>query len=118
MPRLILNDENISPTAMNTISSFHSDVVKEVSSAVRQHKVVVIGMAHNPFVKKIVKALNEHKISFHYLEYGNYFSQWKPRLAIKLWSGWATYPQVFVSGKLIGGCQEALELIKSGQITN
>ena len=25
------------------------------------------------------------------------------RLAIKLWSGWPTFPQVFVRGELIGG---------------
>ena len=31
------------------------------------------------------------------------FSEWKKRLAIKLWSGWPTFPQVFVRGTLIGG---------------
>ncbi|MFZ4713247.1 MAG: glutaredoxin [Bacteriovoracaceae bacterium] len=31
---------------------------------------------------------------------------WKQRLAIKLWSGWATYPQVFIDGKLIGGFKD------------
>jgi hypothetical protein len=34
-----------------------------------------------------------------YLEYGSYFSKWKERLAIKLWSGWPTFPQVFVDGR-------------------
>jgi monothiol glutaredoxin len=27
----------------------------------------------------------------------------KERLAIKLWSGWPTFPQVYVHGVLIGG---------------
>lgn len=116
MKKNILADEKIEPAALAVITSYHSGIVNEVSAAVNANKVVVVGMAQNPFVKKITKALNDHKIPFTYLEYGSYFSLWKPRLAIKLWSGWPTFPQVFVSGNLVGGCAEALELLKSGKI--
>jgi glutaredoxin-related protein len=42
-------------------------------------------------------------VTYKYLEYGSYLSQWKTRLAIKLWSGFPTFPQVYVNGTLIGG---------------
>ena len=73
--------------------------------------VVVVGMAQNPHVKNVRNALKEAKIEFTYLEYGSYFSEWKKRLAIKMWSGWPTFPQVFVRGSLIGGSN-----INSGEI--
>ena len=60
-------------------------------------------MAQNPHVKNVRKALTEAGIEFEYLEFGSYFSAWKQRLALKLWSGWPTFPQVFVRGTLIGG---------------
>jgi glutaredoxin-related protein len=73
-------------------------------------------MAHNPFVSKARKAFESAGIDFKYLQYGSYFSGWKPRLAIKLWSGWPTYPQVFVNGKLIGGFQETQKALSEGKI--
>jgi glutaredoxin-related protein len=60
-------------------------------------------MAQNPHVKNVRKALTDAGVAFEYLEYGSYFSAWKERLAIKLWSGWPTFPQVFVRGALLGG---------------
>ena len=81
----------------------HPEVVREVQAAIRGNAVVVVGMAQNPHVKKVRQALDAAGVSHAYLEYGSYFSKWKPRLAIKLWSGWSTFPQVFVRGVLIGG---------------
>jgi len=98
-----LASDRILPGALRHLSGFHSDVVREVSEAVSRHDVVVVGMAQNPHVKNVRKALTEAGIAFTYLEYGSYFSQWQKRLAIKLWSGWPTFPQVFVRGSLVGG---------------
>ena len=44
------------------------------------------------------EALNEAGVAHTYLEYGSYLSKWRERLAIKLWTGWPTFPQVFVRG--------------------
>ena len=52
-----------------------------------------------------------------YLEYGSYFSQWRRRLAIKMWTGWPTYPQVFVKGVLVGGFTELQSLVQGGKLT-
>lgn len=116
MSREILNSDHIEPEALSKITSYHSSVVKEVQSAVNSNKVVVVGMAQNPFVKKVKKALEDAKVEYKYLEYGSYFGGWKPRLAIKLWSGWATYPQVFVNGKLVGGYEDTVNALKAGKI--
>jgi glutaredoxin-related protein len=116
MTRVTLSNDQLLPEAAKTIGSFHADVVKEVSTTVSTNKVVVVGMAHNPFVGKARKALHEAGIPFTYLQYGSYFGGWKKRLAIKLWSGWATYPQVFVEGKLVGGYTDLAHQLKAGKI--
>jgi len=98
-----LEDRCIAPAALSEMRAFHAPIVGEVQAAVASEAVVVVGMAQNPHVKNVRKALAAAGVEFKYLEYGSYFSKWKERLAIKLWSGWPTFPQVFVRGVLIGG---------------
>jgi glutaredoxin-related protein len=85
------------------MAEFHAAVVEEVKKAVASTPVLVVGMAQNPHVRNVRKALKDAGVEFSYLEYGSYFSRWRDRLAIKLWSGWPTFPQVFVRGTLLGG---------------
>jgi glutaredoxin-related protein len=98
-----LDSSRIHPAALEAMNARHADVVREVADTVAKHPVVVVGMAQNPHVRNVRQALTDAKIEFTYLEYGSYFSAWPKRLAIKLWSGWPTFPQVFVRGVLIGG---------------
>ena len=114
--RETLPKDKISPEAGAAIAAFYPDVVAEVSKAIRDHKIVVVGMASNPFVRKVRAALTNANVSFHYIEYGGYTSQWKKRLAIKLWSGWPTFPQVFVNGVLIGGYQDTVNRLAAGNL--
>jgi monothiol glutaredoxin len=106
MSRTILAEANIEAAAMQAIQGFHADTVAEVAKAVSSNKIVIVGMKQNPVVKKARNLLDSKNLGYTYLEYGSYFSEWKKRLAIKLWSGWPTYPQVFIDGKLVGGCSE------------
>ncbi len=101
--RPLLEQKFLAAPVLSKIEAFHADVVREVSEAVRREWVVVVGMAQNPHVRAVRRALDDAGISYTYMEYGSYFSKWKERLAIKLWSGWPTFPQVFVDGTLIGG---------------
>jgi monothiol glutaredoxin len=98
-----LEEKSIAPAALSAMESFHADVVRDVRDAVLRDHVVVVGMAQNPHVRKVRQALDEAHVAHTYLEYGSYFAKWRERLAIKLWSGWPTFPQVFVDGTLIGG---------------
>ena len=104
--RQVLPDNLIHNGAAQAIKSFHPDVVSEVEKAIKENEWVVVGMAQNPVVSKARKFLNGKSIQFKYIEHGNYFSGWKKRLAIKLWSGWPTFPQVFHKGQLIGGFKD------------
>ena len=73
-------------------------------------------MRMNPFPKKARKLLEAAGLSYKYLEYGSYLGDWRRRLAIKLWTGWPTFPQIFVKGVLIGGFDELAKLIQSGEV--
>ena len=115
--RELLKPEQIDAGALQAMSSFHKDVVATVREAVQGNHLVIVGMAQNPVVKKARKSLDEKGIAYKYLEYGNYLSMWKPRLAIKLWSGWPTFPQIFVDGKLIGGNDELQKHLALGKIS-
>lgn len=114
--RPLLSLDRIRPSALSRIAEFHASTVREVSDAVARHDVVVVGMAQNPHVKNVRKALADAGIAFTYLEYGSYFSSWQRRLAIKLWSGWPTFPQVFVRGALVGGEDLTKEALADGSL--
>lgn len=116
MARPILSDSAYTEQATTKVASFHRDVVDEVAKAVEHDALVVVGMSQNPFVKKARKALSQADVPFTYLEYGSYMSQWKPRLAIKMWSGWATFPQVFVRGALLGGFTDLESALADGSL--
>jgi monothiol glutaredoxin len=107
----------VHPHAAAAQAAFHADTVAEVQRAVERDKVVVVGMAWNPNVGRARRILTEKGVPFTYLGYGNYLSGWKQRLAIKLWSGWPTFPQIFVDGQLIGGCSDMVALMEKGELT-
>lgn len=109
--RSILNQADITPDAQVAIERYNSEVVDEAIKAIKTHEWVIIGMANNPHVKEARKHLSDKNKKFHYIEHGNYFSKWKVRLAIKLWSGWPTFPQVFHNSKLVGGASDLFKYL-------
>jgi len=113
MPRTILPEAQIHPTVREKIANYHSDIVKEVQAAVAANEIVVVGMRQNPFPKKARKALEAAGLAYKYIEYGGYFGEWHPRLALKMWTGWPTFPMVFVKGILVGGADDLARLLES-----
>lgn len=109
--RATLDASRIAPAALSKIENFHRAFLKQLVAEVDAGGVVVIGMRQNPVCRAVRKVLDEAEVKYKYLEYGSYVGEWKKRLAIKLWSGWPTFPQVFVHGKLVGGCSEVKDLI-------
>lgn len=116
MPRPILDEAHIHPAIRDRIANHHADIVKEVQAAIAAHPVVVVGMAQNPMPKKARKALDAAGIAHHYLEYGSYLNTWRRRNALKMWTGWPTFPMVFVKGTLVGGADDVAKLIDSGEM--
>lgn len=87
----------------DTVNNYHTEILNEVIERVAQDDIVVVGMAWNSVVKKANALLTLKGYTYTYLEYGSYISLWKERLSIKMWSGWPTFPQIFVKGILVGG---------------
>jgi len=46
----------------------------------------------------------------------NIFEEPEIREALKRFSNWPTYPQLYVNGELVGGCDIALEMYRSGEL--
>lgn len=116
MGRPILDDALIHPAIRDKIAAWGADVVREVQDAVSAKPLVVIGMKMNPFPRKARRLLDAAGIPYTYLEYGSYLSDYRKRLPLKLWTGWQTFPMVFVRGVLIGGANDLEKLLQSGEL--
>ncbi len=46
----------------------------------------------------------------------NIFEEPEIREALKVYSNWPTYPQLYVKGELIGGCDIITEMYESGEL--
>jgi glutaredoxin-related protein len=116
MTRPVLDEAQIHPTIREAVANLHADILREVQGAIAQNAVVVVGMAQNPFCRKARTALTTAGLPFKYLEYGSYFSFWRQRNVLKMWTGWPTMPMVFVKGQLVGGANDLAALIASGEL--
>jgi monothiol glutaredoxin len=116
MPRALLAESQLHPAIRPKVAGWHANTVHEVQAAVAAHAVVVVGMAQNPHPRRARRALDDAGVPHHYLGYGSYFSDWRRRTALKMWTGWPTLPMVFVKGVLIGGADDLEALIASGEL--
>lgn len=116
MTRPLLDESAIHPAIRQRVSEHHLPVITRVQTAIAQHPVVVVGLSGNPFVGKARKALTAAGVAHEYIEFGSYFSQWRLRNALKMWTGWPTFPMVFVRGTLVGGADDLRRLIDSGEL--
>jgi monothiol glutaredoxin len=116
MPRPILEETHMHESIKQKIATNRQDIVQEVQRAIADNKLVVVGMSQNPNPKRARKLLDEKGIAYKYLEYGSYFSEWRRRTALKMWTGWPTFPMIFVKGVLIGGADDLEILVKNGEL--
>ena len=116
MPRPVLEEARIHPAIRDKVANLNGEMVREVEAAIAAHALVVVGMAQNPAPKRARKLLDAAGIPYKYLEYGSYLNTWRRRNALKLWTGWPTFPMVFVKGTLIGGADDLTKLLESGEL--
>ena len=116
MPRAVLDESAIHPAVRAQVASHQTGIVQEVQAAVARYPVVVVGMRSNPWPKKARRALDAAGVAHHDLDYGGYLSDWRRRNALKMWSGWPTFPMIFVKGQLVGGATDLNRLITSGEL--
>jgi len=116
MARPILDETHIHAAIRDKVANNRQDLVREVQTAMAAYPVVVVGMGMNPMPRKARKLLDAAGVAYHYLEYGNYFNTWRDRNALKMWTGWPTFPMVFVKGTLVGGADDVQKLLASGEL--
>jgi glutaredoxin-related protein len=116
MGRPIFDEARIHPAIRDKIAAWGVDIVKEVQQAAAAKDIVVVGMKMNPAPKKARRLLDAAGIAYTYLEYGSYLSGWRRRLPLKLWTGWQTFPMIFVRGVLIGGASDLEKLMAGGKL--
>ena len=116
MPRPILEERHIHPSLREKVANNRVAIVKEVQDAVARNDIVIVGMAINPAPRKARKLLDAAGIPYKYMEYGSYFRDWRRRTALKMWTGWQTFPMIFVKGTFVGGASDLASLIQSGEL--
>jgi monothiol glutaredoxin len=94
------------------------DVVERIKAELGSSPVVLFmkGTPDFPqcgFSAQTVAALRAVGAEFSYV---NIFEEPEMREALKRLSNWPTYPQLYVKGELLGGCDIALEMYKSGEL--
>jgi monothiol glutaredoxin len=108
--RLRLFETDRRQAAMNPIERIKS----QLASA-----PVVLYMKGTPdfpqcgFSSQAVSALRACKAEFAHV---NIFEDPEVREALKVYSNWPTFPQLYVNGELVGGCDITLEMYKNGEL--
>lgn len=67
------------------------------------------------FSARVVQALRAVDAKFAFV---NIFEDPEIREGLKLYSNWPTFPQLYVNGELIGGCDIAVEMYESGELAD
>ena len=71
------------------------------------------GMPLCGFSARVVNILNQHSVIYHDV---NILEDPQIRVDLSAYSNWPTIPQLFVKGKLIGGCDIVMEMESKGEL--
>ena len=94
-------------------------VLQRIQAEVEGHPIVLFmkGTPQFPmcgFSSRTVQALKQAGASaFHSI---NVLQEPEIRANLPRFSNWPTFPQLFINGELIGGCDITLELFESGEL--
>jgi len=114
--RDLFPEAKVHPSIAEKLAGYRKEQVDQVKALIAAHRVVVVGMSQNPFPKRARRLLDAKGIPYEYLGIGSYLSEWRPRLVLKMWTGWPTFPMIFVDGVLIGGFQDLERIVESGEL--
>jgi monothiol glutaredoxin len=90
-----------------------------LESLIKSHKVMLFmkGTKQFPacgFSNAVVQILGKEGVSF---ETFNILADPEVRQGLKEFSSWPTFPQLYVDGKFVGGCDIVTELHQSGELS-
>ncbi|MDC9727745.1 MAG: Grx4 family monothiol glutaredoxin [Methyloprofundus sp.] len=94
------------------------DVVERIKEQLSSHKVVLFMKGTPDFpqcgfsgqVAQVMRACNAQFASF------NIFEDQELREALKEYSQWPTYPQLYIDNELVGGCDIIMDLYNKGEL--
>lgn len=94
------------------------DVIERIKEQLASHKVVLFMKGNPDFpqcgfsgqVVQVMRACNAQFASF------NIFEDQELREALKEYSQWPTYPQLYINGELVGGCDIIMDLYNKGEL--
>lgn len=94
------------------------DFKKEFKKIIDENNIVLFmkGTKDMPvcgFSKTVVNLLNHYGVDFKDV---NILEHEDMRPSLSALSGWPTFPQLFVKGTLLGGCDIAVEMHNNGQL--
>lgn len=84
-----------------------------------ENNTVVLYMKGSPdfpqcgFSGQTVQILDACKAKYMYV---NIFEDPELREALKEYSNWPTYPQLYINGELVGGCDIVIDLYRKGKL--
>lgn len=94
------------------------DVMERIKKQVTDNPVMIYmkGTPEFPqcgFSARTVQALKACEVEFSYV---NIFEDQEIYRALPKFANWPTFPQLYVKGELVGGCDIALDLHQSGEL--
>ncbi len=94
------------------------DVKSRIEEQLKSHDILLYmkGTPDFPqcgFSGQTVAALNAIGKPFSYV---NIFEDQEVREGLKAYSNWPTFPQLYVKGALVGGCDIVMEMYRSGEL--
>ena len=95
-----------------------STIKEQIEGIIADNNIVLFmkGNPHQPqcgFSAKVVNVLKEYKIEFSYFDI---LEDSQVRATLPSVSDWPTFPQVFVGGELIGGCDIVTQMHEAGEL--
>ncbi|MGZ0077817.1 Grx4 family monothiol glutaredoxin [Methylomonas sp. YC3] len=67
------------------------------------------------FSSRVVQVLQACNADYAHI---NIFEDPEVREALKEYSHWPTYPQLYINGELVGGCDIVIDLFNKGELNN
>jgi len=94
------------------------DVTEQIKETIENNPIVIFmkGTPDLPqcgFSMRTAEALKACNVEFSYVDV---LAQPEIRSGLPQYSHWPTFPQVFINGELVGGCDITLELYQKGEL--
>lgn len=94
------------------------NIEQQLQDIIKDNNIILFmkGNPHQPrcgFSGKVVQILKEYEIEFSYLDI---LEDAEVRATLPSVSDWPTFPQLFVKGELVGGCDIITEMHESNEL--